>query len=99
MGDFEHVEILRRHESEFVEVIGQEPHPCFPVSSTGRIKQHYRNHPRLAGLHESQYFECLVHGSKTTGKQRKGMRFLHEVQLSSEKIVEVDQLRIAIDHD
>src|SRR5947199_4179646 len=96
--DLEEREILRRNQTEFEEMLGQKPHPSLPVSATGPIEQHNRDNPRLAGLHQSDDLESLIHRSEAARKKSKRVRFLHEVEFAREEVIEIDQLRIAFDH-
>src|SRR5438105_3559299 len=94
--DLEEREILRRNQTEFEEMLGQKPHPSLPVSATGPIEQHNRDNPRLAGLHQSDDLESLIHRSEAARKKSKRVRFLHEVEFAREEVIEIDQFRILV---
>src|SRR5437879_13435211 len=91
--DLEEREILRRNQTEFEEMLGQTPHPSLPVSATGPIEQHNRDIPRIAGLHQSNALESLIHCCEATRKKRKSVRFLHEVEIARKERMEINQIR------
>jgi CHAD domain-containing protein len=41
--------------------------------------------------------KAFIHRAEAAGKERHAVRLLHEVQLAGEEVVEVDQLRVAVD--
>src|SRR2546426_511665 len=95
--DLEEVEIFRTNETELEKVIGQEFQPCFPIHAIGPVEQHHRNDARFARLHESEHFEGLVHRPKAARKKRESVGFFYEIQFTGEEVIEIDELRIAVD--
>jgi hypothetical protein len=51
----------------------------------------------LPGLHEGEHLEAFIHRAEAAREERHAVRLLHEVQLAREEVVEIDQLRIAVD--
>ncbi len=51
----------------------------------------------FSGLHEGEDFEALVMRSKSAREESKGTGLLGEVQLAGKKIIEVDELWVAMD--
>ena len=89
--------VCLRHQPELEKIFRQKFHPGLPIIAARPVEHEDRNDARLAGLHERQDLERLVHRSEAAREQRKRMRFFDEVQLAIKKIIEIDQLRIALD--
>src|SRR5262249_45172710 len=89
--------ILLANQTQLEKIFGQKFHPGLPVIASWPVEHHDRNDPRLARLHQRQHFESFIHRSEAARKKSEGVRFLHEVQFAIEKIIEVNQLRIAFD--
>ena len=97
LGDGEEAEIVRRNQTLTQKMRSQEFGPTLPVGPSYFIDQDNRNNPRFSGLHQGQTFKAFIHRSEAAGKQGDGVGFLNEIHFSSEKIVEIYQLRIAVD--
>ena len=95
--DGKETEIVRGNQALPQEMGSQEFGPTLPVGSSDFVDQDDRNNSRLAGLHQSQTLKSFVHRSKAARKQGDGVGFFDEINLSGEKIVKNDQLRIAFD--
>src|SRR5258705_8307425 len=93
--DGKETEIVWGNQALSQKMRSQEFGPTLPVGSSDFIDQDDRDNSRFAGLHQGQTLESFVHRSKATRKQSDGMGFFDEIDLSSEKIVKNDQLRIA----
>src|SRR5215211_1351763 len=89
-------EIFLADKSKSVEMVGQKFLPCLPIVAMRRIHEHDWNNTRLPGLHQRERLEAFVHRSEAARKKCERMCLLHEVELASEEIVEVDQLRVAM---
>ena len=48
-------------------------------------------------MHEGQDFEAFIHRAEAAGEKRDRMGLLHEVEFAGEEVVEVDELRVAVD--
>jgi len=91
------MKILGTDVTELAEMVGEELHPGFPVASTRPIEQHDGNDARLAGFASALAPQIPRPSSRSAGKKREGVRFLHEVQFPGEKIMKFNQLGIAFD--
>ena len=94
----EQVEIGGAHQAVIQEVFFQEFQERFPVGAARLIDKNDGENPRFAGLHQREHFEAFVQRSKPAGEERDGVGFLHKIEFSGEKIVEVDELGVAVDH-
>src|ERR1700751_378973 len=75
----------------------QELGPALPVGSPSLINQNDRNDSRLSGLHQCQTFKSFVHRPKPAGKEGDCVGLFYEIHFPSEKVIEIDQLRIPVD--
>jgi hypothetical protein len=74
----------------------QEFGPALPVGSSDFVHQNDRDNSRFAGLHQGQTLEPFVHRSEAPWKEGDGVGFFDKINLSSEKIIKNDELRITI---
>src|SRR5437762_1054630 len=79
-------------------MLGQKFHPRFPINATGPVEQNNWNNSGFAGLHQSEDFKGLVHRAEPAREKGEGVRFLNEVEFAIKKVIEIDQLRVALDY-
>ena len=60
------------------------------------VNHHDGDNGHFSGLHEGEDFEALVMRSESAWEEGEGTGLLGEVQLAGEKIIEVDELRVAV---
>src|ERR1043166_3309617 len=99
MKNLEEMKIFIGHKTDSVEVVGHKGEPCLPVVTVRFVEHDDWNDSGLARLHQSQNFEGLVERAKPAGEKRERMSVLHEIEFASEKVVEVDQLAVAVDDE
>src|SRR5947209_5010110 len=78
----EKVKIFGRDQALRQEMLFQEPYPGAPVAAARDVDEHERDDSRLAGLHQGENLETLVHRAETSGEKRDAVRLLHEVDLA-----------------
>ena len=78
------------------EVVCDESAPGFPIVAVRAVDHHDGDDGHFSGLHEGEDFEALVMGSKSAREESEGAGLLSEVQFAGEKIIEVDELRVAV---
>ena len=61
------------------------------------VDHHDRNDGHLSGLHEGEDFKALVMRSKSAREESEGAGLLGKVQFAREKVVEVNELWVAMD--
>jgi len=96
VGEVDEVEIGLGDESVGQEVVCDESAPGFPVVAIRAVHHHDGNDGHFSGLHEGEDFKTLVVRSKSAWEQGEGTGLLGEVQLAGEKIIKVDELRVAV---
>ena len=97
VGDMDEVEVGFGHESVVQKVVRDKAAPGLPIVPVLAIDHHHGNDRHLASLHEGEDLESLVVRAETARKQREGVGFFREVEFAGEKIIEVNELRIAVD--
>ena len=79
------------------EVVCDKSAPSFPVVAVRAVNHHDGNNGHFSGLHEGEDFKALVVRSESAWEEGEGTGLLGKVQLAGEKIIEVDELRVAMD--
>src|SRR5262249_53105471 len=90
-------EIVLADEPTAEELLADVILPAAPVIAAGTIDENDRHGHALAGLHERENFEPLVHRSETAGEERDRVTGAHKHQLAREEVFEIDELWIAVD--
>lgn len=96
VGEVDEVEIGLGDESVGQEVVCDESAPGLPIVAIRTVHHHDGNDGHFSGLHECEDFKTLVMRSKSARKEGEGTSLFGEVQLAGEKIIEVDELRVAV---
>ena len=78
------------------EVVCDESAPGLPVVAIRAVDHHDGDDGHFSGLHEGEDFEALVVRSKSAWEEGEGTGLLGEVQLAGKKIIEVDELWVAV---
>ena len=79
-------------------MLGEKFHPRLPISSLWSVEQDNWNHARFSGLHEREHLERFIHCAETAGEKRESVCLFHEIQFAGEEVIEINQLRIALDN-
>ena len=96
VGEVDEVEIGLGDESVGQEVVCDESAPGLPIVAIRTVHHHDGNDGHFSGLHECEDFKTLVVRSKSARKEGEGTSLFGEVQLAGEKIIKVDELRVAM---
>ena len=96
VGEVDEVEISLGNESVGEKIICDESAPGLPIMAIRAVHHHDRNDRHFSSLHEGEDFKTLVVRSKSAWEKGEGTSLLREVQLAGEKIIEVDELRVAV---
>src|SRR6202522_2491373 len=93
----EQMKIIPRNQTLLQEMVVKEINPSFPIASTGFINQDHRDDPCFPRLHQGQALETLIHRPKPAREQGYGVAFFQEVEFPCKEVVEIHELRIAVD--
>ena len=96
VGEVYEVEIGLGYESVGQKVVCDESAPGLPVVAVRAVDHYDGDDGHFSGLHEGEDFEALVMRSKSAWEEGEGAGLLGEVQLAGEKIIKVDELRVAV---
>lgn len=96
IGEVDEVKIGLGDESVGQEVVCDKSAPGLPVVAIRAVDHHDGDDGHFSGLHEGEDFESLVVGSKSAWEEGEGTGLLGEVQLAGKKIIEVDELWVAV---
>lgn len=96
IGEVDEVKIGLGDESVGQEVVCDKSAPGLPVVAIRAVDHHDGDYGHFSGLHEGEDFESLVVGSKSAWEEGEGTGLLGEVQLAGKKIIEVDELWVAV---
>ena len=97
VGEVDEMEVCLRDKPIGEEVVCDESAPGFPIVAVRAVDHHDGNNGHFSGLHEGEDFEALVVRSKSAWEEGEGTGLLGEVQLAGKKIIEVDELWVAMD--
>ena len=96
VGEVDEMEVCLRDKPIGEEVVCDESAPSFPIVAVRAVHHHDGNDGHFSGLHEGEDFEALVMRSESAWEEGEGTGLLSEVQFAGEKIIEVDELRVAV---
>jgi hypothetical protein len=96
VGKVDEVEVGLGDQPIGEEVVCDKSAPSFPIVAVRAVDHHDGDDGHFSGLHEGEDFEALVMRSKSAREESKGAGLLGEVQFAGEKIIEVDELWVAV---